>query len=280
MTLRTIEMTDHEFRLIREVVNAHCGIWVPDHNKRILTSRLSRLLDAAHAERFYDYYHQMKYGDGTELERAIEAIVNNETYFFREIAQLNAVVDLVRNASGGRAVRILSAGCSTGEEPYTIAMLLDNAGLLGDGLRVEIHGVDISTRALDRARSAAYTSGSFRGAEGQYLDWYFKPVEGKLQLDERLRRRVSFSRQNLRESERLADLGMFDIVLCRNVIIYFDAANKLRAVQGLINVLRDGGHLFMGHSESLYSITNALEMVQVRDAIGYRKPVAGAVGVR
>ena len=280
MTLRFDDMTEHEFRLIREVVNRHCGIWVPDQNRTILARKLSRLLEDARVERFYDYYHLMKYGNGDDLERAIEAIVNNESYFFREVAQLHALVELVRDARPNprRAIRILSAGCSTGEEPYTIAMLLDNAGLFSAGKRVEIHGVDISARALDKARAASYTSGSFRGAEGQYLDWYFKPVGGRLQLDEHLRRRVSFSRQNLRHPEQLGTLGMFDVVLCRNVIIYFDKPNKLRTIEGLTSILREGGHIFMGHSESLYSITNALEMTQVKDAIAYRKPIEKAVG--
>ncbi len=282
MSFQTIEMSEHEFRLIRDLVNSHCGIWVPDHARSSLASKLSRLLEASHLDRYYDYYHLIKYGDPHELDRAIDAIVNNESYFFRETPQLEAIVELVRNAdpTAHRAVRILSAGCSTGEEPYTIAMLLDNAGLLDGPTRVEIHGVDISIQALDRARSATYTSGSFRGAEGRYLDWYFKPAAGRLQLDERLRRRVSFSRHNLRDHTHLATLGMFDIVLCRNVIIYFDTANKLRVVEGLVSVLREGGHLFMGHSESLYSITNALEMVQVKGAIGYRKPLERAVPCR
>lgn len=271
------EMTEHEFRLIRDAVNAYCGFWIPDTGHRMLSNKLARLLEASQVERFYDYYHLMKYGDGAELERAIEAIVNNETYFFRELAQLKAVVELVRDATvGRRSVRVLSAGCSSGEEPYTIAMLLDEAKLLEGDTRVEVHGVDISTRVLDKARTAKYTSSSFRSADGQYLDWYFKPADGVLRLDERLRRRVSFSQVNLHDTAKLATLGMFDVVLCRNVIIYFDPASKLRVVDGLINLVREGGHLFLGHSESLFSISNVLEMVQVGDAIGYRKPIATA----
>jgi chemotaxis protein methyltransferase CheR len=267
-------MSEHEFRLIREVINSYCGIWVKDRHRTLLSDKLSRMLKVSHVDSFYDYYHLIKYGDGSELERAIEAIVNNETYFFREVAQLNAVCELARDASiGNRSVRILSAGCSSGEEPYTIAMILNEAGLLNGDMRVEIHGIDISSRVLDKARRALYTSNSFRGTEGRYQEKYFSPCDGVLKLDEGLRRRVSFSRFNLHDTERLARLGMFDIVLCRNVIIYFDAASKLRSIDGLISLVREGGHLFMGHSESLISISNALEMVQVGDAIGYRKPI-------
>jgi chemotaxis protein methyltransferase CheR len=270
-------MSAHEFRLIREVINEHCGFWIPDGGERVLASKLARLQDAAQADSFHGYYQLIKYGDGRELDRAVEAIVNNETYFFREVAQLKAIVDLARNAtSAKRAVRVLSAGCSTGEEPYSIAMLLDEAGVLEGDVRVEVHGIDISGRVLERARTAKYTSNSFRGAEGQYLDWYFKPAEGALKLDERLRRRVSFTQTNLLDTARLASLGMFDVVLCRNVIIYFDQGHKVRVVEALIRLVREGGHLFMGHSESLYTISNALEMVQVGDAIGYRRPVDSA----
>ena len=270
-------MAEHEFRLIREVVNSYCGFWVPDNQKRLLSTKLARMLETSQVDSYYDYYHLIKYGDGSELERAIEAIVNNETYFFRELAQLRAVKELVADAhTGKRSVRILSAGCSSGEEPYTIAMLLDETGLLEGETRVEIHGIDISTRVLDKARTAKYTSNSFRGTDPRYLDRYFSPHDGIMRLDEHLRRRVSFSRFNLHETARLATLGMFDIVLCRNVIIYFDPASKLRSVDGLIGLVREGGHLFLGHSESLFSISNALEMVQVGDAIGYRKPIANA----
>lgn len=270
-------MTDHEFRLIREVVNSYCGFWVPDGQKRMLSGKLARIMESAQVDRFYDYYHLIKYGDGSELERAVEAIVNNETYFFRELAQLHAVTELVKDARiSKRSIRILSAGCSSGEEPYTIAMLLDEAGLLEGDTRVEVHGIDISSRVLDKARAAKYTSNSFRSTDGDHLDSYFKPADGVMRLDEQLRRRVSFSRLNLHDTARLTKLGMFDIVLCRNVIIYFDPASKLRAIDGLIGLVREGGHLFLGHSESLFNISNALEMVQVGDAIGYRKPVATA----
>lgn len=277
MTAPSVEMTEHEFRLIREVINSYCGIWIKDQHRRLLSDKLGRMLRISHVDSYYDYYHLIKYGDGSELERAIEAIVNNETYFFRELAQLHAVRELVKDAvTGGRSVRILSAGCSSGEEPYTIAMLLDEAGLLDGDTRVEVHGIDISTRVLEKARKASYTSNSFRGTEGHYLDSYFSPQDGVMRLDEGLRRRVSFSRFNLRETEKLTALGMFDIVLCRNVIIYFDEVNKLRSIDGLIGLVREGGHMFMGHSESLIRISNALEMVQVGDAIGYRKPITTA----
>jgi chemotaxis protein methyltransferase CheR len=270
-------MSEHEFRLIREVINSYCGFWVPDNQRRLLSAKLAHMLEVSQVAGFHDYYHLIKYGDGMELERAVEAIVNNETYFFRETAQLEAVTELVRDTgTAKRSLRILSAGCSSGEEPYTIAMLLEEEGLLDGDARVEVHGVDISTRMLDKARVAKYTSNSFRGTEGRYLNRYFKPTDGVMRLDEQLRRRVSFSRLNLHDTARMTTLGMFDVILCRNVIIYFDPVSKLRSVDGLIGLVREGGHLFLGHSESLFSISNALEMVQVGNAIGYRKPITAA----
>lgn len=270
----TLEMHPHEFRLLREVIAEYCGICPPDEGMPTFARKLSRAMQATQAADFTEYYHLLRYGDGRELERAVDAIVNNETYFFREIGQIEALLDIVRDApSNARSIRILSAGCSTGEEPYTIAMLLDEAGLLDSDKRVEIHGIDISNRALEKARNAKYTSNSFRSAEGRYLDWYFKPVDGVLRLDEALRRRVSFSHVNLMDTRKMRALGLFDVVLCRNVMIYFDAESRLKALEGLVGVTREAGHLFVGHSESLFYVTNALEMVQVGRAIGYRKPV-------
>ncbi|MBS3957249.1 MAG: protein-glutamate O-methyltransferase CheR [Clostridiales bacterium] len=268
------EMRPYEFRLMRQLFSEHCGIYPPEEAMPTFARKLAKAMQATQAADFTEYYHLLKYGDGLELERAVDAIVNNETYFFREIGQIEAILDIVRDAPAkARSVRILSAGCSTGEEPYTIAMLLHEAGLFDVERRVEIHGVDISSRALEKARHAKYTSNSFRSAEGRYLDWYFKPVDGVLRIDEALRRRVSFSQANLVDTRRMRSLGMFDIVLCRNVMIYFDAASRLRALDGLIGVTREAGHLFVGHSESLFNVTNTLEMVQVGKAIGYRKPV-------
>jgi len=268
------ELRMHEFRLLRDVVADYCGIYTPDEGLATFARKLAHAMQDTQAEDFTEYYHLLKYGDSSELERAVNAIVNNETYFFRELTQIEALLEIVRDAPGGaRSIRILSAGCSTGEEPYTIAMLLDEAGLFDAGRRIEIHGVDISSRALEKARHAKYTSNSFRSAEGRYLDWYFKPVEGVLRLEESLRRRVSFSQVNLMDTKKLLSLGMFDVVLCRNVMIYFDTSSRLRALDGLVGVTREAGHMFVGHSESLFNVTNALEMVQVGRAIGYRKPV-------
>lgn len=268
------EIRTHEFRLLRDVIADYCGIHTPDEGMSTFARKISRAMEATQAADFTEYYHLLKYGDSREIERAVDAIVNNETYFFRELGQIEALLDIVRDApAGARSFRILSAGCSTGEEPYTIAMLLDEAGLLDKGRRIEIHGIDISGRALEKARHARYTSNSFRSAEGRYLDWYFKPADGVLRLDEALRRRVSFSQVNLMDSKKISALGMFDVVLCRNVMIYFETASRLKALDGLIDVTREAGHLFVGHSESLFNVTNALEMVQVGKAIGYRKPV-------
>lgn len=265
------QMSAAEFQLLRDVIRNECGVHFPDDRAFLLANRLASRMQWTGCETYLDYYQLVRYRDGGETERAVEAATNNETYFFRECSQLDAVVGVVRAADRSRPVRVLAAGCSTGEEPYSLALLLDEAGLLSED-RVELIGVDIDRTALETAASGIYTAHSFRGTEGRYLDWYFSAVDDRrLRLDERIRRAVGFSRVNLLDGDGLASLGPFDVVLCRNVTIYFDDRSKARTIDNLTRLLAEDGLLFLGHSESLYGIATDLEVVRVGDAIGYRK---------
>lgn len=267
----SLELDDRTFRLFRDMYAEMVGFHVPDARAHVMANRLRPLAEAAACDSFSDYYHLVRYGANGEYERALEAVLNNETYFFRESAQLEAAAELVRDNNSGRPFRILSAGCSSGEEPYSLAMLL--VGTSRDARPLaHIVGADVSRRVLDKAQSGRYGPGSFRSTEGHYLDWHFKTVEGELELDERLRDMVRFERVNLIDGSQVGQLGTFDAVFCRNVLIYFEPDGRRRVVSSLADVLRPGGHLFLGHSESLYRMSNEFEMVQFGRAIAYRKP--------
>ena len=270
---REVSMSQQEFKLLSEFLRASSGLHFAEERLSTLARRLAPRLAATGSGTYLDYYHALKYGPPSELLRAMELATNNETYFFRESAQLRALVSLAKAAPAGRPFRVLSAGCSSGEEPYSVAILVDRAGQL-KASGVEILGIDISERQLEKARRARYSANSFRGTEGAYLDWYFSTDAGALVLDERLRSRVKFAHANLLDVADGGRLGKFDAILCRNVIIYFDSPTKAKVIQGFSDMLVDGGHLFLGHSESLYNVSSDFDLVHVDEAAGYRKSVA------
>lgn len=274
-------MDSTDFRLIRDFIYERTGVWYTEDRTMILENRLSGRLAATGSHGYRDYYYLLSYGDSAEVQAAIDAVTNNETYFFREVAQLEASAALVGAAVAKRGfARVLSAGCASGEEPYSLAMLLHEKGLLAAGSKVEIVGIDINTSVLERARAARYGANSFRSTEGRYIDGYFEMRNGQMELAPDLRRATTYAHLSILDTERLKRMGPFDVVLCRNVLIYFDERAKRSAIESLQSVLKPGGHLFLGHSESLYRMSNEFELVTVEGAIGYRRPQPSDRGER
>lgn len=263
-------MSDETFRLISALISEYCGLHFELDRVQVVSGKLAPRLEATHCYSFKDYYHLLKYDGAKEIRNAVELLTNHETYFFREVAQLRFVTQLVVGRGG--TVRILSAGSSTGEEAYSVAMLLDEAKTTAN---LDIVGVDISHRVIERARTAAYTANSFRGVDGAVVERYFSTRDGQLHLAPEIRDTVMFDRLNLMESEGVSELGGFDIILCRNVLIYFSRESKARAIANLTEILQPGGYLFLGHAESLFDVPHALEMVRAGSVIAHRRPIAG-----
>jgi len=172
-----------------------------------------------------------------------------------------------------RTLRIWSAGCSTGEEPYTIAMLILEQNLF-PGWRIEIVGSDISQRVVQHARKGVYGKSSFRCTEERYIKRFFTQVEEGYRINDEVRELVSISHMNLFDANRLALLGKMDLVFCRNVIIYFDMASKKRVIDAFYSTLRDGGFLLLGHSESLMNLSTAFALRHLKNDMVYQKPAA------
>jgi len=280
-------MSDEEFLLLRDCVYSHCGIFFDNDSKYLLEKRLARRLAALNLSSFRDYYHYLKYNrkKDQELMDIMDILTTNETYFFREAFQLKAFTEevipelLQRKASSGtRSLRIWSAGCSTGEEAYTIAMLLHGVEELR-GWRLEIVGTDISQRVLQHARRAVYGKSAFRATDEKYLKQFFVEQDDGLKVCDEIRDLVSISHLNLFDSNRMAMLGKMDLIFCRNVIIYFDLAAKKRVVESFFNTLHDGGFLLLGHSESLMNITTQYTLRHFKNDMIYQKPER-ASGVR
>lgn len=263
-------MSDADFRLIAGLILEYCGLHFPADRADALAARLAPRLTATQCASFQAYYHLLKYDNGREIASAVEYLTNHETYFFREAAQLEMIVQLVKQSD--RRMRILSAGCSSGEEPYSLGMLLDGWGLAD---RADIVGVDISTRVLDKARGAAFTANSFRGVDERVIERYFTPHDAHLHLTPEMTRHVSFGRANLVDAAEIGEFGLFDVVLCRNVLIYFSRESKSRVIDALTGIMNPGGYLFLGHSESLFDMSHDLEIVRSGPVIAHRKPAGG-----
>lgn len=274
-------MSDEEFRLLRDQVYGHCGIFFEENSRFLLEKRLSKRIEKLSLTTYRDYYYYLRYDPHREQEfvELMDLLTTNETYFFREDFQLKAFTDEVlpecmaaKEARGERTLRIWSAGCSSGEEPYTLSMLLLEKRNL-DGWRIEIVGTDISQRVLHQARKGVYGKSSFRATDDSYLRKYFDEVEGGLRVNNAVRERVSLSQLNLFDANRLQVLGRMDIIFCRNVIIYFDQAAKRQVIDSFYRQLQGGGFLLLGHSESLMNISTAFTLRHFKHDMVYQKPV-------
>lgn len=278
-------MTEEEFLLLRDLVYDHCGIWFDEYNSYLLEKRLARRLETHNLGSFQEYYQFLKLSRKRtqELDEIMDLLTTNETYFFREAFQLKAFTDEIipeiravkEKARAGRSLRIWSAGCSSGEEPYTIAMLLLEMPFIRDW-RVEIIGTDISQRVLHLARRGVYGQSSFRSTDEYYLRQYFARQEDGFRVSDHVRDLVSISHLNLLEQNRIEMLGAFDIIFCRNVIIYFDQAAKKQVVGSFNNALNPGGFLLLGHSESLMNTTTVFTLRHFKNDMVYQKPMNGS----
>ncbi len=274
-----VMMPDDVFRLLRDLISEYCGVYYDDDSKYILERRLNRRLQVSGMQDYRDYYRFLLYNRDREDELAeiIDILTVNETYFFREMKQFNALLEeiapeLMKIRSGGYKLRIWSAGCASGEEPYTIAMLvLENPQVFGDW-DVEVLGSDINKRVLQKARKGVYRKNSFRATENYYIKKYFEEDGGDFRISDKARKLVDFSHLNLLEPKKFSFLGDLDIVFCRNVLIYFHTGAKVKVVESFHDRLLGGGYLLLGHAESLMNISTSFTLKHLKNDMVYQKP--------
>lgn len=272
-------MTAEEFRLLRDFVYGHCGILVRDDMQFVMQRRLWPRLEALGLKDFSAYYRYLRFDPQrrTELDTAIEALTTHETYFFREPRQLKAFTDeilpkLERRNARSRRLRFWSAGCSSGEEAYTVAMLLKESGRF-EGWDVEVYGTDISRRVLATARQGEYGPSSLRATSSEKLARYFTQISpNRVRVRDDVRAWVSFGHHNLQDPETGPLISRMDAVFCRNVLIYFDTPARQRVLRLIYDKLVPGGYLMLGHSENLINLSADFELVHLRGDLVYRKP--------
>src|SRR5581483_8441729 len=272
-----LELPDDVFRLLRDQIYKRTGMWFADNSKYLLQKRLSPRARELNFDSFQKYFYFLQYDPRaeTEFDQIYDLVTTNETYFFREPAQLAAFIEEiipdVLSQKPVKKVRIWSAGCSSGEEPYSIAMLLEEAGWYSKAA-FEIFASDINQQVLQKARRGQYRESAFRSTEATLRDKYFvREADGSWKVKDEVRNRVSFGRLNLYDEARVSLLGHLDIIFCRNVIIYFDDASKRVVVTNFYNRLVDGGYLLLGHSESLISLSTQFKLRHLKNDMVYQK---------
>jgi len=274
-----LELPDDVFRLLRDQIYKRSGMWFSDSSKYLLQKRLSPRAKELNFDSFQKYFYFLQYDPraDAEFDTIYDLVTTNETYFFREPAQLTAFVEeIVPDLLSKKAIkkiRIWSAGCSSGEEPYSLAMLLQEAGWY-DHAAFEIFASDINQQVLAKARRGQYRENAFRATDATLRDKYFiREAEGTgtWRIKDEVRNRVQFGRLNLYDEARVSLLGHLDIVFCRNVIIYFDDASKRVVVKNFYNRLIDGGYLLLGHSESLISLSTQFKLRHLKHDMVYQK---------
>jgi chemotaxis protein methyltransferase CheR len=275
-----LKLSEDEYWWIRDLIKNYCGIYFDSGSKFLLEKRLSGQVRQHQLSSFRDYFYFLKYGRGKaeELGTIVELLTTNETYFFREDFQLKAfqeeiIPELVatKGRRGKKELRIWSAGCSTGEEPYTLAMLILEAGRF-TGWKVEIFAGDISHRVLKIARKGVYSKSSFRVTEERYVRKYFEPLDGKLKIKDEVKKLVNFSHLNLLDAAKIKLLPEMDIIFCRNVLIYFDHQIKRKVVESFYDLLAPGGYLLLGHAETLMNVVTSFKLRHFRNDLVYQKP--------
>ncbi len=272
-------LNDSDFTRFRDLIYGESGIHFSETNRSILESRLRERLRLTGHQSVGDYFTHLK-RDGEELKEFLDSVTTNLTRFFRNTAHFETfenfvIPDLItrKKTSSDRQIRVWSAGCSTGEEPYTIAMVLME--ILPPGYSVKVIASDISLKSLMTAKAGYYPTQRVTGVPERYLRKYFLEKDTGYQIHPDVMKNVTFDYHNLKHSNGVTSL---DIVFCRNVLIYFDDAAQKVTVDHFWNAMSPYSYLFIGHSESLFGMNTQFEFVRTDWACVYRK-TTGTTGV-
>ena len=267
-TSREFAFTEKDFNALRKIANEHTGIIVTDDKYDMYYSRLVKRLRLLNLGSFKEYIKYLNANRSIEFTPFIDSITTNLTSFFREnhhfeYLQSHIIPDLVARQSMGRELRVWSAGCSTGEEPYTIAMTMLDTMARSTTLKPSILATDIDTTVLSKASSGVYDLSRLDGLPVNIKKrWFFKGKgsnSGLVRVSPELQSVISFKQLNLMEDWPLKE--KFHIIFCRNVVIYFDRPTKVQLLNRYADQLEDNGYMILGHSESLQGLSNRFETV-------------------
>lgn len=279
-----IEMTLDEFKMIRDFIHEKSGIFFAENKMYLVKNRLHKRMSELNMKTVRDYFYHVKYDVSMkEFNRLMVLMTTNETSFFRNEPQLLCFSDevlplIIAEKSQGRSksIRLWSAGCSTGEEPYTLAIIILERLKSLVGWNIEIVANDISEDVLAKARRGEYSGITLRNIKPDILNRYFVKQDDIYKVKPEIKALVKFSHMNLNDPKRISMVGKMDAVFCRNVMIYFSEEVKRELVRGFFNALNPGGYFYIGHSETLHGISKAFKLVYFKNALVYQKEVVAA----
>lgn len=294
-TAKALAKTDAEnvrdpaYSKIRDLIYQISGIYHAEEKLYLLASRCARRMSVVKASTPAEYLEHLTVRGNreAELRLLLNEITIGETYMFRSPPQLEALRNVIlpqileaKSTMGFKRLHLWSAGCSTGEEPYTLAMfLLEESQRLLAGWSFDILATDVNDNSLMAAKAGIYGEYALRSTTQLLREKYFKPFDEKrLQITEQLKSLIRFERVNLNDDSKMTFLKGMDLIFCCNVLIYFDLASKRKVMQHFYSNLLSGGYLFLGQAESLHQVDDRFHLLHFPGAIGYWKPTVGYTG--
>ena len=277
-----VEMSLDEFKMIRDFIHEKSGIHFAENKMYLVKNRLQKRMVELGIKTVRDYFYHVKYDLALkEFNRLMVLVTTNETSFFRNEPQLVCFSDEVlpvffekkAGSKGPKTIRVWSAGCSTGEEPYTLAIILLEKLKNLSGWNVEIIANDISEEVLQKARKGEYSGITLRNVKSHILDQYYTREGDTYCVKPEVKALVKFSHINLNDPRKISMIANMDVIFCRNVMIYFSEEVKKQLVRGFFNALNPGGYFFIGHSETLHGVSKAFKLVYFKNALVYQKEI-------
>lgn len=276
-----IVMTEEIFINLREIIYNICGIFFTDTKKYLLEGRVQNRISALKLNSFQDYIVLIKSLQGRdELNNLFDAITINETYFFRaenqfEVFEKQLIPEIIKAKKSSRIVNIWSSACSSGEEPYTLAIIIkERLKHIYKDITFNIYATDISQQIIDQAKEGLYREYSIRNIPKDLLEKYFTKVGSNYQISDEIKGMVNFKLLNLYDTVNMRKMINFDLIFCCNVLIYFDMASKQKVVKQLYDSLNPNAFLFIGYSESLHGISKDFKLVHYPKVMVYQKEEA------
>ena len=280
-----IKMSQEEFIMIRDFIHEKSGIFFAENKMYLVKNRLHKRMTELGIKSIRDYFYHVKYDVSLkEFNQLMNLVTTNETSFFRNEPQLLSFSDealplIIKNklnSKGSKTLKIWSAGCSSGEEPYTLAMIILEKLISTAGWNIEILANDISENVLQKARKGEYSGITLRNIKPTILNKYFTRFGDIYKVNANVKGLVKFFHMNLNEARRMTMLSGIDAIFFRNVMIYFSDEVKKQIIRGFYNALNPGGFLYIGHSETLHGLSKAFKLVYFKNALVYSKEVVAA----
>lgn len=272
-----ITISEEDFQRFKEFFYRKTGIWFDDKKRYFVDRRLVERIIATNSKGFRDYFIMLRFQkSGEEFQELINSMTVNESYFFREEYQLKCMVnsilpEITAEKHDNRPIRIWSIPSSSGEEPYSIAIYLLEYWDGIDRWDVEIVSSDIDTNILEHAKRGIYSRRSVQRLPAEVLYKYFERMDGEYRIRDDIKEAIHFTRVNLIDPFETKSYRNFDIIFCRNLLIYFDDRSRRLAAENLYDAMKPGGYMFLGHTESISRISSLFRVCKFPDAIVYRK---------